>query len=69
MDEAIRLVVVPGVFRPRSDSWMLTQSLREASPGAGAEVLDLRTGSGVAAIAAARLGARVARRRRVRSGR
>ena len=37
---------------------MLTQSLRDASPGAGAEVLDLCTGSGLAAIAAARLGAR-----------
>ncbi|HKP91446.1 MAG TPA: HemK2/MTQ2 family protein methyltransferase [Thermoleophilaceae bacterium] len=57
MDRAIRLVVVPGVFRPRSDSWMLTESLRDASPGAGAEVLDLCTGSGVAAISAARLGA------------
>jgi release factor glutamine methyltransferase len=58
MDEAMRLVVLPGVFRPRSDSWMLTQSLREASPRAGAEVLDLCTGSGIAAITAARLGAR-----------
>ena len=53
----MRLVVVPGVFRPRSDSWMLTQSLRELSPSPGDETLDLCTGSGLAAIAAARLGA------------
>ena len=53
----MRLVVVPGVFRPRSDSWMLTESLDELSPSPGQETLDLCTGSGVAAIAAARLGA------------
>ena len=53
----MRLVVVPGVFRPRSDSWMLTESLRELSPPPGTETLDLCTGSGVVAIEAARLGA------------
>jgi release factor glutamine methyltransferase len=57
MKRSMRLVVVPGVFRPRSDSWMLTESLRELSPCAGAETLDLCTGSGLAAIAAAQLGA------------
>ena len=53
----MRLVVVPGVFRPRSDSWMLTESLRELSPSPATETLDLCTGSGLVAIAAARLGA------------
>lgn len=61
----MRLVVVPGVFRPRSDSWMLTESLRELSPATGRgqsptpfEALDLCTGSGLVAITAARLGGR-----------
>ena len=50
--------MVPGAFRPRSDSWMLTESLREVAPGPGAEVLDLCTGSGLVAITGAQLGAR-----------
>jgi release factor glutamine methyltransferase len=59
MERQMRLVVVPGVFRPRSDSWMLTESLRELSRGTPFEALDLCTGSGVVAIAAARLGGNV----------
>ena len=54
----MRLVVVPGVFRPRSDSWMLTESLAGLSPRPGFEALDLCTGSGLVAIAAAQLGGR-----------
>jgi release factor glutamine methyltransferase len=59
MGKRMRVVVVPGVFRPRSDSWMLTESLAQPAPGSGADALDLCAGSGVVAIAAARLGARV----------
>jgi release factor glutamine methyltransferase len=59
MEGELRLVVVPGVFRPRSDSWMLTESLAGLSPRPGFEALDLCTGSGVVAIGAARLGGRV----------
>lgn len=53
----MRLVTVPGVFKPRSDSWMLARLVREhAQPGD--EALDPFTGSGVLAIAAAQAGAR-----------
>lgn len=52
----MRLVLLPGVFRPRSDSWMLARLVREmAKPGM--RVLDVCTGSGVAAIGAAQAGA------------
>lgn len=53
----MRLITVPGVFRPRSDSWMLAERLRHrVRPGAS--VLDPFTGSGVLAIAAALRGGR-----------
>jgi release factor glutamine methyltransferase len=53
---AMRLVVMPGVFRPRSDSWMLASRLRdELAPGAS--VADVCTGSGVLAVSAAMAGA------------
>jgi release factor glutamine methyltransferase len=55
----MRLVSVPGVFQPHSDSWMLADALRAHAPAPGAAVLDLCTGSGMLAVQAALLGARV----------
>jgi release factor glutamine methyltransferase len=54
----MRLVSVPGVFQPLSDSWMLADALRAHAPAPGAAVLDLCTGSGMLAVQAALLGAR-----------
>jgi release factor glutamine methyltransferase len=54
----VRLVPVPGVFRPISDSWLLARVVRdEVRPGA--KVLDVCTGSGVVGVTAARAGAEV----------
>lgn len=53
---AVRLIVPPGVFSPPSDAFMLAQALRPHAPGA--DVLDVCTGSGVLAVAAAGAGAR-----------
>jgi release factor glutamine methyltransferase len=53
---AMRLVTLPGVFRPRSDSWMLARHLC-AQIRPGARVLDLCTGSGAIAVSAAMAGA------------
>jgi release factor glutamine methyltransferase len=56
----VRLVRLPGVFRPRSDTWMLARELVAAlPPGRAASVLELCTGSGAVALAAARAGASV----------
>ena len=55
----MRLVVPPGVFRPPSDAWMLVDALRGQTLPPRASVLDLCTGSGVLAVAAALRGARV----------
>jgi release factor glutamine methyltransferase len=55
----VRLVRLPGVFRPRSDTWMLAQELVAALPSAGASVLELCTGSGAVALEAAAAGAEV----------
>jgi len=50
----MRLLHVPGVFQPRSDTWMLIDAMRRQALPTGARVLDLCTGSGAVAIAAAR---------------
>ena len=53
---AMRLITIPGVFRPLSDSRLLADCLRaEMSPGA--HVADVCTGSGVLAVTAALHGA------------
>jgi release factor glutamine methyltransferase len=54
----MHLFTLPGVFRPRPDSWMLVGALRAEGLAPGARVLDVCTGSGVLAIAAAQGGAR-----------
>ncbi|HEV7751263.1 MAG TPA: HemK2/MTQ2 family protein methyltransferase [Baekduia sp.] len=53
----MRIVTLPGVFRPISDSWLLAESLREQRLGPGTSVLDVCTGSGALAVCAARAGA------------
>ena len=55
----MRLITVPGVFRPRSDSRQLARLAAERVRGRpGARVLEPCTGSGIIAVSAARAGAR-----------
>jgi release factor glutamine methyltransferase len=53
----MRIVTLPGVFRPRSDTWLLADALREQVITARTAVLDLCTGSGALAVCAALRGA------------
>jgi len=55
----VRLLRLPGVFRPRSDSWMLARETVAALNGGRGDVLELCTGSGAVALEAAAAGARV----------
>lgn len=54
----MRLVTLPGVFKPISDSRFLADVLREQTLPPRASVLDLCTGSGILAVTAAMRGAR-----------
>jgi release factor glutamine methyltransferase len=49
----VRIVTPPGVFHPISDTWLLAGALGALPLGPGARVLDLCTGSGAVAVAAA----------------
>lgn len=49
---------MPGVYAPQHDSHLLIDAMQSTSAVPGRSVLDLCTGSGVVAIAAAQLGAR-----------
>jgi release factor glutamine methyltransferase len=54
----MRIITLPGVFRPISDTWMLAEALRAQIVSPRCSVLDVCTGSGALAVAAARRGAR-----------
>lgn len=55
---AVRLIRLPGVFKPISDSRMLAECVRQES-AAGMRMLDLCTGTGLLALTAAKQGAEV----------
>ena len=54
----MRIITLPGVFTPRSDTWLLADVMRRERPPRDADVLELGTGSGAVGVAAAQSGAR-----------
>jgi release factor glutamine methyltransferase len=53
----MKLLTLPGVFAPISDSWLLADAIRQEAIGPGSQALDVCTGSGVLALTAAECGA------------
>ena len=53
----MRIVTLPGVFSPISDTWLLAGALAEEVGARRCSVLDVCTGSGALAVTAARRGA------------
>ena len=53
----MKLLTLPGVFAPISDSWILADAIRHEAIGPGSQALDVCTGSGVLAHTAAQCGA------------
>lgn len=53
-----RVVRLPGVYAPQTDSYFLASAMRREGIGPGMDVLDLCTGTGALALRAALLGAR-----------
>jgi len=49
----MRLIRLPGVFRPPTDTWMLARVLRDEIDGRETSVLDLCTGTGALALSIA----------------
>ena len=54
----MRIITLPGVFTPHSDTWLLADVMRRERPPRDADVLELGTGSGAVGVAAAQSGAR-----------